>query len=34
MFVCLFASKFAQKFPNGFAWNFKGRLAMGRWTHD
>jgi len=33
--VCLSAvSNFAQKFPNGFAWNFQRRLAMGQWTND
>jgi len=34
LFVCLFVSNFAGKFPNGFAWNFQGRLAMRRWTND
>jgi len=29
--VCLFLSNFAQKLPNGFAWHFKARLAMGQW---
>jgi len=28
MSVCLSLSNFAQKLPNGFAWNFQGRLAM------
>jgi len=28
LFICLFVSNFAQKRPNGFAWNFQGRLAM------
>jgi len=28
--VCLIVSNFAQKLPNGFAWNFQGRLAMGQ----
>ena len=32
--VCLFVSNFAQKLPNGFAWNFQGRLAMSQWTYD
>ena len=32
--VCLSVSNFAQKLPNGFAWNFQERLAMGQWTHD
>jgi len=32
--VCLSVSNFVQKLPNGFAWNFKGRLAMGQWTND
>ena len=27
--VRLSVSSFAQKHPNGFAWNFGGRLAMG-----
>jgi len=31
--VCLSVSNFAQKLPNGFAWNFQGRLAMGQWTN-
>jgi len=34
LFVCLSVSTFAQKRPNGFAWNFQGRLAMGQWTND
>jgi len=34
LFVCLFVSNFAQKLPNGFTWNFQGRLAMGQWTND
>jgi len=29
LFVCLSVSIFAQKLPNGFAWNF-----MGQWTND
>jgi len=37
LFVCLLVrlsvSNFAQKLPNGFAWNFQGRLAMGQWTN-
>jgi len=32
LFVCLFVSNFAQKLPNGFAWNFQAKLAMGKWT--
>jgi len=28
--VCQTVSNFAQKLPNGFAWNFQGRLAMGQ----
>jgi len=32
--VCLSVSNFAQKLPNGFAWNFQGRLVMGQWTDD
>jgi len=32
--ICLTVSNFAQKLPNGFAWNFKEMLAMGRWTND
>jgi len=32
--VCLFVSNFAQKLPNGFAWNFHERLAMGQWLND
>jgi len=31
---CLSISNFVQKLPNGFAWNFQGRLAMGPWTTD
>ena len=32
LFVCcLFVSNFAQKLPNGFAWNFQGRLE---WTNE
>jgi len=31
---CLFVSNFPQKLPNRFAWNFRGRLAMGHWTGD
>jgi len=27
---CLSTSNFVQKLPNGFAWNFQGRLAMGQ----
>jgi len=34
LFVSLSVSNFAQKLPNGFAWNFQGRLAMGQWTND
>jgi len=34
LFVCLFVNDFAQKRLNGFAWNFQGRLATGRWTND
>jgi len=33
LFVCLSVSNFARKLPNGFAWNFQGRLAMGQWTN-
>jgi len=33
-FVCLSVSNFGQKLPNGFAWDFQGRLAMGQWTND
>jgi len=29
LFVCLFVSNFAQKLPNGFAWNFQ----RGQWTN-
>jgi len=29
---CLSVGNFVQKRPNGFACNFQGRLAMGRWT--
>jgi len=29
--VCLFVSNFAQKLPNGFAWNFQRKLAVGHW---
>jgi len=29
----LFASNFAQKVLNGFAWNFHGRVATGQWTN-
>jgi len=32
LFVCW--HYFSQKLPNGFAWNFAGRLAMGGWTND
>jgi len=32
--ACLFVSNFAQKLPNGSAWNFQGRLTMGQWTND
>jgi len=32
--VCLSVSNFAQKLPNGFAWNFQGRPAPGQWTND
>ena len=28
LFVCLSVGNFAQKLPNGFAWNFQGKLAM------
>ena len=28
--VCLFVSNIVQKLPNGFALNFQGRLAMGK----
>jgi len=28
LFVCLSLSNFVQKLPNGFAWNFQGRLAI------
>ena len=31
LFVRLFVSNFEQKLPNGFGWNFQGRLAMGQW---
>jgi len=31
--VCLFVSNFAQKLPNGFAWNFQGRLAS-EWASE
>ena len=34
LFVCLSVSNFAQKLPNGFAWNFQGTFAMGQWTND
>jgi len=30
LLACLFVSNFAQKLPNGFTWNFQGRLAMDR----
>ena len=33
LFVCLPVSSFAQKLPNGFAWNFQGRLAIGQRTN-
>jgi len=32
--VCLFVNNFAQKLPNGFAWNFQERWAMGQRTND
>ena len=32
--VCLSVSNSAQKLPNGFAYNFKGRLAMDQRTND
>jgi len=28
--VCLSVSNFVQKHPNGFAWNFQGRLAVSK----
>ena len=28
LFVCLSVINFAQKLPNGFAWNFQGMLAI------
>ena len=31
LFVCLSVRNCAQKLPNGFAWNFQGKLAMGQW---
>jgi len=31
---CLSVSNFAQKLPNGFAWNFQGRSAMGHWVSE
>jgi len=34
---CLPVSNFVQKPPNGFAWNFQGRLAMGQcwqWANE
>jgi len=34
LFVCLSVINFAQKRPNGFSWNFQGRLAMRQWTND
>ena len=30
LFVCLSCGNFAQKLPNGFAWNFQRRLAIER----
>jgi len=30
----LFVSNFAQKLPNGFAWNFQGRFAISQGTND
>ena len=33
--VCLFVwATLRKKLPNGFAWNFQGRLAMGQRTND
>jgi len=32
--VCLSVSNFMRKLPNGFAWNFQGRWAVGQWTND
>jgi len=29
LFVCLFVSNFAQKLPNGFVWEFSGKLGNG-----
>jgi len=34
LFVSLTVSNIAQELPNGFAWNFQGRLGMGQWTKD
>jgi len=34
LFVSPFVSIFVQKLPNGFAWNFQGRLTMGRDHHQ
>ena len=31
--VCLSVSNFAQKLPNGFAWNCQGRLANEQWLN-
>ena len=31
LFFCSSVSNFAQKLPNGFAWNFQGRLTMNKW---
>jgi len=33
LFVCLLAT-LRKKLPNGFAWNFQRRLAMGQWPND
>jgi len=30
LLVCLSVSNFAQKLPNGFVYNFQGRLAMNK----
>jgi len=30
---CLFFSNFAQKLPNGFAWNFHWSSTMGQWRN-
>jgi len=34
MVVCLSVSNFAQKLPNGFAWNYQGMLAVVQGTND